>query len=420
MIFKRNIHKIVCVVFMSALAVLQTVNVSAQSGRTVKTKDKTSETTAPKEEPTPKKNECPPPDAYRYVAPSTVQYFIKTLDKLGACGYRLENVTHLPDEKIENGYYQRDEIGTLKLAALVRLDKGKFEYESFRIEQITDLALKLNELSKSGFNFREVILFDGTFERREYGDNPSVYDEKTTAYIRQSKNLILLERIAGTQNPNREYRVLKAGIGIGKNPTEKMQMLLDEAVKDNFRPVETFISSGFSSDKILDSYNGIILEKTDEPQNSQIRFVRALQPGGFKDRVKELAQEGFRAEIVKMNHGLMSKTGTSAAPVVYRWLDTISKTFPADLSKINSEGARYIGSAAGGHSLIESRLVFEQTNQAQYEYEIIKVEDAGTQSLKTTEPRNFLTRLKQLIEQGFVVKELFNNGGVLILLERQR
>jgi hypothetical protein len=418
--FQPRFRTFLCIVFMAALAVLQTEKVFAQSGRTNKSGGKTSESNPPKNDAGQKKTECPPTETYRFVAPLAVKEFINALNKLGACGYRLENVTHIPDERIENGYYQRDEIGTLKLAALVKSDTGEYEYDSLQIEQTRDLSLRLNEFAGRGFTFREVILFDGTFERYELGDNPNIYDEKMTAYIRQSKNLILLERIANSPNRVREYRVLKAGIGIGKNPGEKMKALLDETIKEGFRPVETFISSGFGTDKILDSYNGIILERTDEPQNTRIKFVRALQPGGFKDRVKELARQGFKVEVIKINQGLMSKPDSSSAPVIYQWLDTTSKTFSTNLSKINAEGAKYVASVAGGHRLIESRLVFEQTNQAQYEYRIIETENTKIQSLKSIDYQNFSWRLKQLIEQGFAVKEMFYNGNISILLERPR
>ena len=402
----------------------QAVRVSAQSGRTI-------------EKPTPvvdasndvsvKKPNCEQSPVYRYVAPAAANDFARELNKLGACGYRLETVTHLPETARRKSLTgETEDFATLKLTGIVKSSKGTYQYDLLRVEPLADLESKLNEFAKNGFSFLEIITFDGTVERYEYesGAEYKLPDKQFT--IKQAKNLILLERGSDDSIQTPEYKVLKADTGIGKEPTEKMQALLAEAIKANFRPLATFLSASLGNQKILDSYQAIILEKSAESENSPIVFVRAAQRGSFKDRVNELARNDFKIKFVRANDGLMyrdeRRSTSSGAPLVYRWLDTVSKNFEAELASLSETGAKFVGAAAGSYGFAETALVFEQSAdyQKRFEYQTVKIADAETPLFKKTPVEDSLRQLNQLNAQGFVVKKIYYNGIITVLTERQK
>jgi hypothetical protein len=425
MITQNRVRKIVKLFGLIVFIFFQTGEVFAQSGRTTPTRKNPPQIEAGNGESAAKKSGCLQSLAYRYVAPLEARDFVRELDKLGACGYRLADVTHIPETKRRKSLSgENEDFGTFKLAGIVKLSGGgeKYQYDFVRAEQVSDLADKLNEFAGNGFNLREIISFDGSIEREEYdaGTEYKIPDKQFT--LRQAKNLILLERVAGNTNPVSEYKVLKAGFGFGKETTEKMQALLDEAVKQNYRPVRTFLSAGIGKDKIFDNYQAIILEKTGATEQSPIRFVRAMQRGSFKDRVNDLARNNFKIRFVTANDGMMTENAPPLAPLAYRWLDTAAKNFETELAKITAAGAKFVGATAGDYGFAESALVFEQSAdyQNRYEYRTIKFADAAAPLFKTAPAEKSLGLLNELNEQGFRLKKIYFNGIITVLLERQK
>lgn len=432
---RRLISRIVSLLFLFSIIFFSTEIALPQSGREAETTEEKILTIQNPNEQKPNEIDYSKLESYDYIEPTNIQPFLKVLNEFGAKGYQIKNITQIP--------YQPEEIidgkSSVNIAGVVKLGEGRYEYKFVIVEETLDLAGTLNKESQIGFNPREIITFVSSQEVNVSGNDGISRGLEALLSAPQMHNLVLLEYETGKKIEPREFMLLKAGTGIGKNPTERMQSLLDETEKQNYIPVGVFLSIGFtgpqpegSSWKLIDNYYGCLLEKTSEKQNLEIQFVRAALHGSFKKRVNKLAQEGFKVSSVRFMEGLMYKDlDESDQPVNYKWINAASKKLDEELRKLSNAGAKLRGKSMvrdfwlGGIS--ETNLIFElpvAAEKIRYEYKSLKMVSEKPQTVligKTTiAPDAPVDKFREIIKQGYTFASLVCTGDkVTAVFERQ-
>lgn len=424
--------------FVQLLFLFAAINFSAgqalpQSGQTDKSNEPVIAPVQPADEPVKNEEDVSKLELYEYIEPKLIKTFVRRLNELGTKKYRLKDLTQTPF----NGESSNVLAAGSKFAGVVRLDETKYEYKFIEVEATADVAAALNRESKDGFNFCEIISY-------ESAATPEQEDDLLPAALRnqlpspQLHNLILLERETGKAMVPREFQLLKAGFGISKNPTEKMQALLDESAKQNFYPLGAFMSYGIAGRekgfwRLVDNYYGAILEKSTDDQITQIQFVRASLQSTFKKRANKLASDGFKMGRVGFLHGLMYKSEeNSAAPTTYQWINANAKTFADELLKLSNAGAKFYGTSLRMSVLTgvitESEIVFEQlpaADRTRYEYEILRMVEETPQPLliaKTIVPPDEpIRKFRRFLKQGYAFAGLiYADQEIVALFERRR
>lgn len=433
--YGKILSKIVCLLFLFPVVFFSTESVLPQSGKA----DESATRNLPADQSGDEQKteiDFSKLENYEYIEPITIIAFIKTLNKFGAKGYRFRDLTQVR--------YSRDAgnisvLGT-KFAGIVRLDETKYEYKVIEVEASPDITAALNRESKDGFNFREIISYESSISFTQEEDDIFLKNLQAFLSAPQLHNLILLERETGKEIVPRQFQLLKAGFGIGKNPSEKMQTLLNESVKQNFYPLGAYMSYGFATpglDKskwqIIDNYYGIVLEKSAENQTAQFQFVRSNLQGTLKKQINKLALDGFKIGDVGFLQGLMYKNREiSASTTTYQWVNANSKTLADDLLKLSNSGAKFYGTSLRmsrlSGSITESAVVFEQppsTDQTRYEYLPLKMVNDTPQLVLIAKtiipPDEPVRKFRRLIRQGYTFTGLiYADDEIVALFERRR
>jgi len=437
--YHRFSLQVVSLLFLFSVIFFSTENNLAQSGREVEPTAEKAITIQNPDEKKPSEIDYTKLESYDYIEPTNVEPFLKTLNKLGAKGYQIRNITQIPFTAAE----KPTGFSSVNLAGIVKLGEGKYEYKFIDIEKTRDdLAATLNDESKEGFNPREILTFLSS----------QVYDSGKTDGISVSmdamlsgptlNNFILLERETGKKIVPREFIVLKAGAGIIKNSSEKMQLRLDEAAKQNYIPIGVFLRLGFAGPqpkgepyKLLDNYYGSILEKTSEKQNLQIRFLHTSRFGtfgAFKKRINKLAREGFKVSDIQLMEGLMYKDlDETNPPVNYVWIKAGAKKLDDEMSKLSKTGAKLRDKTLVKNFWIpvlnENNLMFEQPTaqtQTRYEYKSLKMVSDAPQTVlignTIVAPDAPIKKFREIINQGYTFASLLCvDDTVTAVFERQ-
>lgn len=423
------------IAFIFSLLIFPATNNFSQSGQG---KQKSPETQTDQIiEPPQNKADFSKMEAYEYIEPVPLTTFLEKLNEFGGKGYRFKDMTQIP--------YRNDTFKSIILktnfAGIVKLDEMIYEYRMLNVEEIADLSVALNRQSQEGFNFREIITYQDT---RTLGledkDDPVSKSKQMLYGSPMMYNVILLEREIGKQFTPREFQVLKAGYGIGKNPSKKMQMLIDEAAKQNMFPLAAFMSRGFALEnqkeskwKIADTYYGAILEKSVEKLDAPVQFVRANFQKDFEKRVNKLASEGFRMTDSRLTQAFMYKNQTaSPSTVTYKWLDGGSKSLDENLSKLASENARFVGTALSAGvwadiTITENLLILEKPTgevNDHFEYKSLRMITNDPQGVLLTKstalPDPAIGKFRQVVKEGYDFAKLyFADGKVFALFERR-
>lgn len=385
-------------------------------------------------------NDIPDPKArYEYVAPQNIVEFMHALKEAGKRGFRLDKMTVVPGS---SGYSSKAKAKGMMLAGLVKFDgETRYDYNFFFAEGEDDPEKTLNALSAdSGWRFRDVISVYGA------GDAGSLLIEDIFANrLRQFPtmgNIYVLERTLGGSGKKTNapvYKLLKAGVGAGKNPTPKMQGLIEQSLTEGFAPLATYFSFEVKSLLSVDSFFGVVVEKTGEaaqapPQQqpkAEYKFVRSNRSDGLRKELETFAPQGFRLSTLNFNSAILVRAAGSTTPVSYAWLESDEKTYANDLSATLAKNPVF---ASGGIGQIDSGdyikniLIFENSPAASTEYQLVKMIPRIPKEFKKN-PEEYLKTIEKpeiafqkSIESGYAPRDIFysDKDGLTILFERQK
>lgn len=429
--------RIVSLLFLFSIIFSPIENNFAQSGRDVEPVTEKPLTIENPDEKKPDEIDYNKLESYDYIEPTNVKPFLKALNEFGAKGYQIKNITQIPFTAAE----RPTGFSSVNLAGIVKLGEGKYEYKFIDINETLELAATLNKESKEGFNPREIITFLSSQEH-DSGEVDAISKSMDALLSTPTlNNYVLLERETGKKVVPREFIVLKAGAGIIKNSSEKMQRRLDEAAMQNYIPIGVFLRLGFAGPqpkgepyKLIDNYYGSILEKTSEKQNLQIRFLHTSRFGtfgSFKKRINKLAREGFKVSDIQLMEGLMYKDlDETPPPVNYVWIKADAKKLDDEMSKLAKTGAKLRDKTLVKDFWIpvlnENNLMFEQPTvetQTRYEYKSLKMIPDTPQAVligKTIVAEESIKKFRRIIKEGYTFASLLCvDGKVTAVFERQ-
>ena len=361
--------------------------------------------------------EIPQPKAlYEYIAPRKIFDFIRVTNEAGKRGFKLAKVTAVPSGSADSSDEKAYES---VLAAVVRFDgEARYEYDFFFAEEKTPPDEKLNDLSQRGWRFREIVSVAGT------GNSNAIMSLPTAG------NLYLLERVVGDEKPSSPYKLLKAGVRLGKNPTEKMQGLLDAATAEGFVPLASYFTLDIKSLFSVDAFNGIIVGKIPEPRKTEYKFVRGNRSNGLRKEIETFAAQGWRIGAVNFNSGIMTRDAGQTAPLSYQWIETDDKKYAATLAAALAKNPSFVAAGvdmARDGNFIKNLLIFENAAGSN-EYQFAKMQPIIPKQFKKN-PQDYLKTLEnpdiafqKLLSDGYVPRDIFYSSieGLNVIFERQK
>ncbi len=369
---------------------------------------------------------------YEYAAPENILDFMKTLRDAGGRGYRLDKMT-VTNQTNYSASSAKKQVGRTFLAGILKKDdEATFDYNFFFAEGEDDPEKTLNELAKDGWYFRDVISVYGE------GDSSSLLIEDIFANRLRSiptlGNIYLLERQTNAKKRvERNYKLLKAGVGTGRNPTPKMQALLDDAVKEGFLPVASYLSMRMTSIISVDVFNGVIVEKTaaeNAPENREYRFIRGNRNDGLQKDIAEFSKEGWRIGVLNFNTGILYRTAAAEnSPVKYTWLETGEKTYPAMRDEIIARKPPFFSAVVTGSDqhFNKNALIFEEASgNKSADFKIVTVLPKLPKQFKK-KPEEFYKTIdkpedvfSKNMSEGYIPQDVFlsDNEGLMMIFVR--
>jgi hypothetical protein len=346
-----------------------------------------------------------PLESTRLVLASNFEDFIRNLNELGKFGYRLEKSQNQGGDSAAQNY-----------GGIMRLDRGNtYEYGWVSSHNRRFIETRLNFAASKGFRLFDALAMTVCDEddSNDGDDNSSINGD----VFRLGKgDVFLLEKKNAATAPSKEYKVFTGKIGLGKNPTAKLQADIDNATA-GFRPVKIlFFKTG-----LIDFSVSVVMEKDlsgETTEKTAYRFVKEIN--GFEKEVDKLAKEGYKIlsgrRIGTIKYALMSKSGGTVAS--YSFVD--NKKYAKDLPKILETGAVYQGLFRGDSFCdttenVGGKLMFAQTaSEPKRDYKIIKLSTLKTVAPTETAANEYTAFLKE----GYQLKDLFYFEGMHLILEK--
>lgn len=334
---------------------------------------------------------------------SELSNFIEQLNKAGEQGYKLTSAV-----------YRGFPVG------IAKYDEVRHEYEGFDTTSNFFFALggfgdKYAELSRRGFRLADHFLIS---KYCEYIDPDNSGMGENCEFIRR----FLFEREKGVEKPS-----LHVLVGSGPGWRAKPGVELSTRIKEE-------LAQGFYPTSVLSKFE-ILLEQTtknDKPLTDKldVRVVTSSSRDDVKDKVNELAKQGYRLALTNNGIAVMYRNGDPATPVTYVWLKAKDKSFEKQLSRLQESGAFYRMTYPDDDGE-EARLVFEQqpVDEGQRrEYKVLKFEFQSVANAAegkvhldlAPSSKDTMKMLNRLVKEGFAVRDLFVSDEVSVILERPR
>lgn len=412
-----------CLICLAGLIFLQPVIVVAQSETSNESADSVADCSRFSEAAT---SELP---VYRYVFEEDVVSFIKEINELGKCGYRLDNLTDFPLD------YGKTFFET-KIAAIVKLDApNRYEYDWFEAFTSGELTTRLNYRAKKGFRLRDSL--DSV--SKACGHSPNQTDMMGNnfgdVYVK-SGNLFFLERKNDAVVELADNRVVIGRWGWGKSVTKELQRNLETTAKVGFNP----INMGFANvENELNAF--LVMTKNDsvsgQPAGNNLTYKVLKSEYGFEKKVNRLAQEGFKI-LFYDTYGVygfvtMTKAEQPSDLVSYHWVDVLDDDWQDEISNLSKQGAVYKSLGVTATNLycttFEGKLMFEKPltdNGKRYEYKILKMSERTHHITRKQTPRRLtptkeeLQEFDKLVKDGYVISDVFYEEGITVLFEREK
>lgn len=420
-----------CLICLAGFIFLQPVSIAAQSETSNERADAVAACSRFSEAET---SELP---VYRYVFEEDVVSFIKEINELGKCGYRLDKMTKFPLD------YGKTFFGT-KIAAIVKLDApNKYEYDWFEGFTPGEITTRLNYRAKKGFRLLDSLASVEEACGRPPNLTGSTGDEfekmidtaRETLYITVG-SLFFLERKNDAVVELADNRVVIGRWGWGKSVTKELQQNLETTAGFGFSP----INMGFAS--VGNKYAAFLVMTKDNAVSEQSvknnpTYKVLKSEYGFEKKVNRLAQEGFKI-LFYDTYGAygfvtMTKAEQPSDPVSYHWVDVIDDDWQDEISNLSKQGAVYKSLGVTVTNLyctpFEGKLMFEKPltdNGKRYEYKLLKMSERTHHIGRKQTPRRLtptkeeLQEFDKLVKDGYVISDVFYEEGITVLFEREK
>jgi hypothetical protein len=378
--------------------------------------------------------DIPEPKAgYEFIEPQNIYNFMLALKEAGKRGFRLRALAPLPGRAAETS---KKAAKGMMLSGVVAFDgENRYDYNFFFAEGEKDPEQTLNDLSRDGWRFRDVISVFGE------GDDDSLPIEDIFANrLRKFPtlgNIYVLERtLEGNKSPA-VYKLLKAGVGTGRSPTAKIQALLDQSAGEGYVPVGPYYSFDVKSLFSVDSFCGIIMEKAGQAGNLEYKFVRGNRSDGLWKDIDEFSKQGFRIGLLNFSNAILirEKGGAAAtAPVTYLRLVTDHKNYATDLAAALAKNPSFYsaGAYATGMEVVKNLLIFQENGAASdgeiFEYRFGNMLPVVPKQYKKN-PQEYLKNLdkpevvfQKSLDDGYIPRDLYfsEKEGLMILFARRK
>lgn len=324
--------------------------------------------------------------------------FMQELNRAGAEGYKFVAADH---------NYS---------AALVKLDEGKYEYQSFETES--------NYLySKNGFNDNHEKLIGQGFHFLQHSMLLGYCRTPANSFLDECEyqDLFLYEKEKNGKSPL-PYSLFGSIGGWKNSPELEMGREVSEKMADGYLPVAAF--SAFE----------ILLQKTADVDAlladlPEIKVVRSLLwRKHLSGKVNELAQQGFRMAVSNSGIFIMYRHKGETALVKYVWLPTGKKNFEPELAKLTAQGGIYRATYPTDNGDKKTLLIEvpQNADANKREYKVLPFDftvkpngDGTLTRILTPEAEANVKTMNRLAREGYVVRDVFYTGKVSVLMERE-
>lgn len=359
-------------------------------------------------------------DEIIYIPPVKIRDFIKELNRLGNCGYRLEKADKLPfspELSFERFYV---------FAVVKRYAGDKYEYDWFEAIRPGETQTRINERAKKGFYFRKNFLFDtntcvSAEDRVSSGSVVKPVDDVIQLITNGVGAVFIVERKNGSIK-NNEYRVLDGVRGEDKKNIAEDQQKLDDYVAKGYRPVA--INYGLS----LRDFVVLVEKDPDIKPEGDYLLLRHIY--GITKKFAKLSQEGCSPILVGWTFAVMHRTSHEPLNVSYFAADN----FPAARKKLPAFPNAHFqvkGLYLQTCYTPESKLFFtlSQDSRQKYDYQFLEMknyrlwkDESGRLRMSYLEPpsEEVLRKFRQFLKDGYVVREMLEANQIYIIFERSK
>jgi hypothetical protein len=363
---------------------------------------------------------------YRYMMAVGITPFIEEMKNLGSQGYRLEHVAIASQTGAVTNEPSPWKFKYMELAGVFKLNNpNTYEYDWFEAAVPGEIVSKITRPAESGFYYRDAVfasddtkcsgdLFGGLLNT-----TLDMIDNIRAANCWAQGGIYFLERKNGEAG-KREYRVHIGKLGWGKNPTENVQLAIEDTAKLGFRPV----ALGKMKKGMNYAFYAVVEKSGEgEPVKTQYKFFKSEM--SFSKKVNAIAQEGYRIKFGgtfgALENVLLEKD-EGAKPVSYKWVDASGKSHDQEMAAALSGGARF--------ALVNREaedLIFEDRPGEKYEYKILMMTpEVVKPSKKNPYPPSSKTQdeifgeFDALLGEGYVIRDVFYSAGTKVLFERKK
>jgi hypothetical protein len=212
-----------------------------------------------------------------------------------------------------------------------------------------------------------------------------------------------------------------------------MQALLDDAVKEGFLPVASYLSMRMTSIISVDVFNGVIVEKTDAgnaPEKREYKFIRGNRNDGLQKDIAEFSKDGWRIGALNFNTGFLYRNkGVENPSVKYTWLETEEKTYPAMRDELVARKPPFFSAVITGSDqrFNKNALIFEESSENKSaDFKIVTVLPKLPKQFKK-KPEEFYKTIdkpedifNKNLSEGYIPQDVFlsDNEGLMLIFVR--
>jgi hypothetical protein len=358
-----------------------------------------------------------------YISPKKPDEFVKELNGLGRCGYRLEKAGRIPFSIEPTDRQELFVFGVVKLDS-----EDTYEYNWFVASRPGEIVTIANKQAEQGFYFRDQMLFifDSGYRRGEESSGGVGEIARVILSSGYSGSLFIFERKNGVIKKN-EYKVLDAVTDRSKEGLARNQETLNEHIAKGFRPVGVFYLGMWD-------FFAVIMEK--DPEIKPVgEFLLFKQTYFMSKNLTKRSKEGYQPLFIGFRFALLHRMSNQPLMVKYDSLDDYGD-LAKKLSKMMEQGADYQTTGIANYSCYDycdphegkpffaipitrqskkkDFKILEMTNV--YDRTKKKEKDASYLEAPTQEK---LAALQTLLKEGYIICDVFFSREATVLFERR-
>lgn len=328
---------------------------------------------------------------FRSISAGKLATFEKELGELASQGFRLDRVL-----ESFTVFYQAAILSRWQPAE----GAAKYEYKLLTTRRASTLEKELEVAANEGYEVRGLMSVG-------------------KPYI-GSEMVLVLERLAGSNAPRFQYRILSAGSG----KENKVDNSLQKAVSEGFRPVKVirhmdvglsvFVSMGGPAFLIILSRN--VGEKAVSAIEQEYKALETVRISTMEKEINQAAKDGYCfAPSSSTGLVLMTRETNNFKPrCEYKLHELKKQTEEKDLLMYSQQGFDYRStfSGMGGMAAVLERDLRVDANSAKREYKLVKFPN------KEDEKEEFQKEMSEAVTAGFRFLDLTSARRLAVVLVR--